>query len=128
MSKKYTADGTYGVVKSQTLKPPAFIKLRTDSDGLPVSEILSTVRYVQPTSPDIPKNGINILKAVKIARKAKGMQWLVALWPDKVCTVLCFPSDQPMPRNLQLIRAYRCAREAMLVVEAHDKEINGGKV
>ncbi len=126
MIKKNPADGTYVLVRSQTLAPSTLIKFRDNIEGLTDSTILNTVRYVPHDSPEIPKNGPNVLESVKIASNIQGMQCRVALWPDDVCTILCFPATQTKPRKVQLLRAYRNASHAKRAIELNDLEVQGG--
>jgi len=124
MNNQNPADGTYVFVKTQTLPPSTIPNFQDNTKGFTDEAILNSIRYVPQDSPEIPVNVSSALEGVNL-NQIPGMQCRVAIWPDKVCAVLCFPETMRKPRKLQLLRAYRNARHAKRAIEFHDQNAQG---
>lgn len=125
MTKPNSADGTYVIVKGSSIPPCTFANFRDNTTGLTDEAILTSVRYIEPDSPDSPSREPGMLEHVNNVTRATGMKYRFAIWPDKVRAVLFFSPSQSKPQKHQLIRAYRNSRHAMRAVEFHEMNVAG---
>lgn len=125
MTKPYSADGSYVMVKDNSIPPCTFTNFSDNTLGLTDDEILNTVRYLETDAQDSSLRGAGMLESANNIIRATGMKCRVAIWPDKVRAVLFFSPSQSKPQKHQLIRAYRNARHAKRAIAFHEMNVAG---
>ena len=125
MTKHNSADGSYVMVKGNSIPPCTFINFSDDTPGFTDVEILNTVRYIEPDAPDSFLREMGMLENANNVIRSTGMKCRIAIWPDKVRAVLFFSPSQSKPQKHQLLRAYRNARHAMRASEFHEMNVAG---